>query len=170
MVLTCSLCFELLTDMNKIYKNPFVWLVGAVVVAAGGSVAVLGALNPTMSAETASNARDARLKTRRYHLQGDLAQMRRAVEEIIPTLRTWGSNWRVTTRQADDSSATTEIIRAEIPVVVFTDDVQIELRQQGDEVIVNARSNSRISDQGSDFGENRRHLLQILQAFDEKFK
>ncbi len=155
--------------MNRILKNPFVWLVGAAVVAAGAGVAVMGTLNPTMSAETASDPKDARLKTRRYHLQGDLANMRRTVEEIIPTLKTWGSNWRLTTTQPEDSSAATEIVRAEIPVVVFTDDIRIELRQEADEVIVNARSNSRISDQGSDFGENRRHLLQILQALDEKF-
>ncbi|MEP6924951.1 MAG: DUF1499 domain-containing protein [Pyrinomonadaceae bacterium] len=155
--------------MKKLYKNPVVWLVGAAAIATSAGITVLGILNPTMFAETASEPKDERLRTRHYSLQGDLPQMRRTVEEIIPTLRTWGSSWRFTERQPGDSGANVEVVRAEIPVVVFMDDIHIELRQEGGEVLVDVRSNSRISDEGSDFGENRRHLLQILQALDERF-
>jgi len=154
--------------MNRIYKNPVVWLVGAAVIAAGGGLFALSALNRINIAETSPDQKDENLRTRRYALKVDLQQMRQTVEQIVPTLRTWGNNWKLAEKQAGDSFENKETIRAYVPVVVFIDDLKIEMKQEGGEAVVNVRSNSRVGK--SDLGENRRHLLQILQALDEKFK
>ena len=126
--------------------------------------------NPTNIAETASDHAEAVLQTRGYEIKGDLKQMRLVVEEIIPTISTriWGGKWKLAAPQTGDSAENLEIVRAEIPVVFFTDDLRIELKQTGNEVLVNARSNSRTGK--SDFGENRRHLLQFLAALDREFQ
>ena len=154
--------------MNKIYKNPVVWLVGAAVVAAGAGLFTLSSLNPTNIAETSPDHKDESLRTRRYALKGSLLQMRQTVEQIIPNLMTWGGNWKLAEKQPDDSGENKEIIRVNVPVVVFTDDLKVEMKQEGNEAVVNVHSNSRVGK--SDLGENRRHLRQILQALDEKFK
>jgi hypothetical protein len=126
--------------------------------------------NPTNIAETASDHAEAVLQTRRYGIKGDLKQMRLVVKGIIPNISTriWGGKWRLAAPQAGDSTENLEIVRAEIPVVFFTDDLLIELKEVGNEVLVNARSNSRTGK--SDFGENRRHLLQLLAALDKEFQ
>jgi uncharacterized protein (DUF1499 family) len=59
------------------------------------------------------------------------------------------------------------MIKAEVPVVIFTDDLRVELNAEGGETIVNARSASRVGK--SDLGENRRHLLQLFEVLDKKF-
>ena len=126
--------------------------------------------NPTNIAETASDHAEAVLQTRRYGIKGDLKQMRRVVEGIVPNISTqiWGGKSKLAAPQAGDSAENLEIVRAEIPVVIFTDDLRIELKEVGNEVLVNARSNSRTGK--SDFGENRRHLLQLLAALDREFQ
>jgi uncharacterized protein (DUF1499 family) len=124
---------------------------------------------PTNIAETAPDHKETALQTRRYRLKGDLKQMRQEVEKIIPSLKTsiWGGNWKLAATKDGDSAENKEIIRVEVPVVIFTDDLWVELKQEGNEVVVNARSASRVGK--SDFGENRRHLLQIFAEIDARF-
>jgi uncharacterized protein (DUF1499 family) len=153
--------------MKRIYKNPVIWLVGAAVIAAGAGVFTLSALNPTNSAETSPDQRDESLRTRRYTVKLNLQQMRQTVEQIVPELTTWGGNWKLAEKQDTDSKENKEIIRVYVPVVFFIDDLQIEMKQEGDQAIVNVRSNSRVGK--SDLGENRRHLLQILAKLDDTF-
>jgi uncharacterized protein (DUF1499 family) len=126
--------------------------------------AILSAFNPGNVAETSAADEDAELSTRHYRigLQTFVAE----AEKIIPTLSTYGQNWRLTTSNLYENSAQ---IKAEVPVVVFTDDLEIEAKaEEGkQEVSVDVSSKSRVG--SSDLGENRRHILQLLKAFDEKF-
>ncbi len=120
-------------------------------------MAVLGALNPTNFSATQADHSDARLRSRRYRCSVDEA--REAVEAIIPDLVTFGRHWRVVATDPGE-------VRAEIPVLVFTDDLTVTLRAAPDSVLLDARSSARLG--RSDLGENRRHLLQLLAALDAK--
>lgn len=124
---------------------------------AGAVLAVLGALNPTNFAATQADHPDARLRPRRYRCSVD--EVREAVEAIIPNLATFGRRWRVVATQPGE-------VRAEVPVLVFTDDLTVTLRAAPDSVLVEARSSARLG--RSDLGENRRHLVQLLTALDTK--
>ncbi len=141
-------------------KSYLLLLLGAI----PAGLAILSALNPGSTAETSAAGEDAELSTRHYRigLQTFVAE----AEKIIPTLSTYGQNWRLTTSNLYENSAQ---IKAEVPVVVFTDDLEIEAKaekgKQG--VSVDISSKSRVG--SSDLGENRRHILQLLKAFDEKF-
>ena len=59
-----------------------------------------------------------------------------------------------------------KVIKAEVPVVVFTDDLEVYLKQNQDEVSIDVKSKSRIG--RSDFGENARHVNQLLNVLDKK--
>lgn len=152
---------------KRIYKKSVVVLLTTVVVA-GAGVFMLSIFNLTNVAETSLDHQDVLLRTRHYQIKDDLKSMRRIVEQTVLTLRTWGGKWKLATAKNGDSVLDKEIIRATVPVVFFTDDLWIELKQEGNKVIVNAHSNSRIGK--SDLGENRRHLLQILTALDKNFQ
>jgi uncharacterized protein (DUF1499 family) len=119
---------------------------------------------PTNIAETAPAPADEKMRTRRYQI--DLKTFADETRRIIPALSTWGGNWKFIAVEESDNSA---IIRAEVPVVFFTDDLQIKAERDAavGGIIVNVRSNSRVGK--SDFGENRRHVLKILEALDAKF-
>lgn len=153
---------------KRFYLKPVFLLAAVIIAVILGLWLILRMFNPTNIAETASDHRETALQTRRYRLKGDLKQMRREIENIIPQLSTsiWGGKWKLAAKEGD-SAENKEIVRAEVPVVIFTDDLWVELKQEGNEVVVNARSNSRVGK--SDFGENRRHLLQILAELDKKF-
>ena len=120
---------------------------------------------PDNVAETAPDGGAKDLKTRVY--KTDLANAAKVAAETIPTLSSWGSNWKLTENKVENDTAT---VKAEVPVVVFTDDLQIRAEKDAATggIIVNVRSNSRVGK--SDLGENRRHVLQILEALDAKFK
>lgn len=119
---------------------------------------------PDNIAETAPDGGKKDLKTRYY--KTDLETAEKTVKEIIPTLTTYGGNWKLVGDSAADDQ---KIIKAEIPVVVFTDDLQVILKKGAEEgtIQLDVRSNSRVGK--SDFGENRRHVVQILEALDKKF-
>lgn len=115
---------------------------------------------PDNVAETSIDGGEKGLKTRFY--KADLAKARQVVQEIIPTLSTYGSHWKI----VNDKTQTDAVIQAEVPVVIFTDDLTIKLQEKEGKVQVDVRSNSRVGK--SDFGENARHVRQILAALDEK--
>lgn len=140
-------------------------IIGIAAGAAIAGLAGLAVLNPGNVAETSETPKEEALKTRRY--KTDLKNFTVETEKIIPTLTKYGQNWRFVSTGADEKTAT---IKAEIPVVFFTDDLEIEAENDAGkgEIIVNIRSNSRVGK--SDLGENRRHVLQLLAALDEKFK
>ncbi len=136
-------------------------------IAAGVAAAGLTGLAITNSgnvAETSADGKDESLKTRRY--QVDLKTFVEETERLILTLTTYGQNWRIISADVAENSAT---VKAEVPVVFFTDDLEISAKKEADkeEITVDVRSASRVGK--SDLGENRRHILQILKALDAKF-
>lgn len=120
----------------------------------------------TNIAETSPNHAEEILRTRFYKV--DLATLKKAVEEIIPKISTkiWGGKWKIVNFR--ETAANAAIIEVEVPVVFFTDDLKIDLKQDGAETAVNLRSASRVGK--SDLGENRRHILQVLEALDAHFR
>jgi len=149
--------------------------IGAAIV---GLVVTLVVLNPNNYAETGENAAN-NLHTRRYDMSNqtyfnpnDSVPRSRAVmdiEWILSSQTTYGRSWKVKETLAEKDSA---IIRAEVPVLFFTHDLEVQIqfaplenpRQPQRKATVNVRSASR-SD-GSDLGENRRHIKQFLEALD----
>ena len=141
-------------------KGYLLLLLGAIPAVAFGALA---ALNPTNVAETSETSET--LQTRHY--KTDLQNFVAETEKIIPILSTYGQSWRVVESKTENNAAT---IKAEVPVLFFTDDLVINatFNVENNEITVNIRSASRVGK--SDLGENRRHILQILAALDEKFK
>lgn len=119
---------------------------------------------PDNVAETSPDGGAKQIASRYY--KSDLVSAAKNVEEIIPTLSTWGGNWKLIENKIEGNSAT---IKAEVPVLFFTDDltVTIATQENSESVKVDVRSSSRVGK--SDFGENRRHVVQILEAIDKKF-
>lgn len=136
----------------------------AVGAALAGAAALLTITNPGSAAETAADAKDENLRARRY--KTDLQTFAGEAEKIIPTLSNYGKNWKLASADVTGSSA---VIKAEVPVVVFTDDLEIKAAFDAEigETTVNIHSAARLG--SSDLGENRRHILQILKALDERF-
>ncbi len=154
-------------------KKGYLYLLLGAIPAVG--LAALAALNPTNVADTSETGEV--LKTRHY--KTDLQNFVAETEKIIPTLSTYGRSWKLvgggggggrTFGKNESQYHYSATIIVEIPVVVFTDDLEINANEESgkDEITVNVRSASRIGN--SDFGENRRHILQILKALDEKFE
>ncbi len=116
---------------------------------------------PDNVAETVPDGGAKGLKTRFY--KADQATVRKTVQDVIPALSTYGSNWKI----VNDQTQTANVITAEVPVLVFTDDLTVTLKEEKpDEVRVDVRSASRVGK--SDFGENARHVRKLLSALDEK--
>ncbi len=142
-------------------KKGYLLLLLGAIPAAG--FAALAALNPTNVAETSD--KNEALQTRYY--KTDLQNFVAETEKIVPTLSTYGQSWRVMESKTENNAA---LIKVEVPVLFFIDDVEIKANfdAEKNEIIVNIHSASRAGK--SDLGENRRHILQILGALDEKFK
>jgi hypothetical protein len=146
---------------------------------AAGVLAAAGAARLTMSnpgnvAETSVDNKDAALRPRRY--KTTLDNFRLETEKIIPTLSTYGKNWKNggggggSGKSSDmDWESGSASMLVEVPVFVFTDDLNITAEADGETegITVNVRSASRFGN--SDLGENRRHILQLLEVLDEKF-
>lgn len=144
-------------------KKMLIYIIVSIVVLLAG-VFILGRFYPDNIAETAPDGGRKNLKTRVY--KTDLATAERTLKETIPTLSTYGGSWKIVGESSD--AAKGKIIKTEIPVVVFTDDLEVYLKENGGDVTVDAKSNSRVG--RSDFGENARHVNQLLNALDEKLQ
>ena len=137
-------------------------IIGIAVGVAAAGIAGLAIMNPNNIAETSVDAKEEALRPRKY--KTDLPNFIGETEKIIAVQTTYLKSWKLI---SSSTAGTTASIKTEVPVVVFTDDLEIKAETQNDEVLVNIRSNSRVGQ--SDFGENRRHVLQILEALDKKF-
>ncbi|MEP7037826.1 MAG: DUF1499 domain-containing protein [Acidobacteriota bacterium] len=143
-------------------------------IAAGVAVAGLAGLaitNPGNAAETSDDAKDESLKTRYY--QVDFQTFIEETKKIIPTMTTYGQNWKFVGGGGetgnDESQHHSETMMVEVPVAFFIDDLEINAVKEAntDKIKVNLHSKSRVGQ--SDLGENKRHVLQLLKALDEKF-
>lgn len=121
----------------------------------------------TNIAETSPAHIDSTLRTRYY--SADIEDVRKTLNETIPTITTsiWGGNWKIVEKGAEEQTDKQKVIKAEIPVVFFTDDMKITLRANDGRTAVDVYSASRVGK--SDFGENRRHVIQIYEFLDAKF-
>lgn len=121
----------------------------------------------TNIAETSPAHTDVALRTRYY--SANIQDVQKTLNETIPTMTTsiWGGNWKVVVKGLEDESDKLKVIKAEVPVVFFTDDMKITLRANDGRTAVDVYSASRVGK--SDFGENRRHVAQIYEMLDTKF-
>lgn len=140
---------------------------------AAATIAGLAIANPGNVAETSVDAKDENLRPRLY--KTDLESFVAETQKIIPTLSTYGQNWKFIGAGSSGSGEIgkpqigTATLLVEVPVVFFTDDLEINAYYDGEkgETLVNIHSASRVGH--TDFGENRRRISQILRALDEKF-
>ena len=148
---------------------------------AAGVVITLAVLNPNNSFETSEDATDY-LQTRHYEMPNMTASHPnepikkpyaiQIIEEILSQQKTYGRSWRVVQTSMEKDSA---IIQAEVPVLIFIDDLEVRIQFAPAENVnsprrkatVNIRSASRLG--SSDLGENRRHVKQLLDEFDFAF-
>ena len=150
--------------MKPRYKKMSLWLLLAFVPAA--AVAILAARNPGNVAQTRPDHPEPALRTRRYAHRGDAAALQQAIEAAIATRNTCGQSWRLTgTTLTPDGGFT---VRAEVPVLFYTDDLEVGVQPGPDGAYwqVDVTSRSRVGK--SDLGENRRHVKQLLNALDGK--
>lgn len=139
------------------------WL--APLILLGGFVALAKATNtnpPTNSARTSAN--DSDLQTRIYKASPDLAA--KTIASL--SLSTYGRAWKLKS-QTRVSPDEIELV-FDVPVVVFTDVLTVSVRNRhsdssDNEVEVNVESHSQVGK--GDFGENRRHVLQMLAELDK---
>lgn len=119
-------------------------------------------MKPTNSAATRPDHDDERLRTR--HLRLPLAHVAAAIKVTVPTLRTYGRRWRLVEMKAEPATAeaASVVLRVQVPVLVFTDDLVATLRAAPDGCRLDVASASRVG--RGDLGENRRHILQLLAA------
>lgn len=116
---------------------------------------------PDNIAETAVDGGAKQLKTRFY--KSDVESAAKTAADTARNLSTYGSSWKLVDQT--DGGAVRKI-KVEVPVIVFTDDLEITIKKAENEheVRVDVRSQSRVGK--SDFGENARHVRKLLSALD----
>ncbi len=140
-------------------------IIGIAAGAAVAGIAGLAIMNPNNAAQTSVDNQDTVLRTRRY--KTDLQTFTSETKTLIPTISTYGQDWKIVSSEA--AAGNSASIKIEVPVVIFTDDLEIKADYDAEkkEVVINIHSNSRVGK--SDLGENRRHILQILEVLDKWF-
>jgi len=139
-------------------KKILIGLVVLLVLFAAAILIIGRTFYPDNIAETSEDGGNKLLKTRFYESDSDTVL--KVVKDVIPRLSTYGSAWKIV--DSEDLK-----IKAEIPVVVFTDDLEVTIAEADDgKTRVDVRSQSRVGK--SDFGENARHVRKLLTALDEK--
>jgi uncharacterized protein (DUF1499 family) len=120
---------------------------------------------PSNFAQTSPQHADPQLRTRRY--RGEVKEVAQTVREVASNLRTYGRVWESASADAATSTNASRIQLAfVVPVLVFKDDLVVKIQSEGEFVLVNVRSQSRVGK--GDLGENRRHVLQLLHALDTR--
>ena len=123
---------------------------------------------PVNAAQTSLEGEDAELKTRFY--RAHWREVVDAAQSAIRAQKTYGRAWKSGANSIEGAAPgekLRETLRAQVPVLVFTDDLEVTISETDDERIrLDCASKSRIG--RGDFGENRRHILQFLSALDEK--
>lgn len=133
-------------------------------------VAASRALNqnpPVNTAQTSPNSSDAALRTR--FVRAPWQRVLSAAQTALASQKTYGRAWKVGQSSIQGTAPGAKLrgeLRVQVPVTVFTDDLTVTLSEEDDgQIRVDCASKSRVG--RGDFGENRRHVLQFLAAFDE---
>jgi hypothetical protein len=141
------------------------WIIVAMVV--GGAFAASKVLPPPSNrSQTSLQHPDPLLRTRRY--QASIEEVASAVQKAAQSLRTYGQRWTFVSSSAEAGPPAEKTLHFVVPVLVFKDDLTVTLREDDGAISVDVASQSRVGK--GDFGENRRHLLQLLEALDERMK
>ncbi len=123
---------------------------------------------PVSSAQTAPDSPDSALQTRFVDVPWSEAVS--AAQSALSAQKTYGRWWKTgqnTIAGALPGQQLREELHAQVPVLFFTDDLVVTLSEQEDgKIRVDCTSKARIG--RGDFGENRRHVMQFLRAYDEK--
>lgn len=135
-----------------------------------GGVALVGFFalarlsSPTNIAQTSSDDADARLHPRVY--DAPPSRVAQEIRALVPQLKTYGRTWKI---NAVKTRGDENVLRVDVPVLIFTDDLKVTLSPQngGASTRVEVHSASRVGK--GDFGENRRHIVQFLTALDARF-
>lgn len=121
---------------------------------------------PVNAAQTSPDASDAALRTR--FVDAPWRDVVNAAQQALASQKTYGRAWKIGQNSIAGAAPGEKLrqeLRAQVPVIVFTDDVTVTLSEaENGQIRLDCASKARIG-QG-DFGENRRHVLQFLSAFD----
>ncbi len=121
---------------------------------------------PVKAAQTSPDAADPALRTR--FVKAPWREVVSAAQGVLAAQKTYGRAWKPGQNSiagAAPGQKMRQELRAQVPVIVFTDDLTVTLTEtENGEIRVDCAAKSRVG-QG-DFGENRRHVLQFLRAFD----
>jgi uncharacterized protein (DUF1499 family) len=117
-----------------------------------------GYLEAVNHCETTPHAKEASLRTRVY--AASPTAVREQVLAALAEQRTYRRAWHVVAEREDGAFA----IRVEVPVAVFTDDLTVTISPHEEGSRLDVHSQARIG--RGDFGENRRHVLQLLNTLD----
>lgn len=117
-----------------------------------------GILDRTDDCQTAPEAADPALRTRVYAATPEA--VRDAVKTALARQSTRGRGWNTVAEREDGALA----IRVEIPVLAFTHDLTVTVSPHERGARLDIHSRSRVG--RGDFGESKRHVLQLLAALD----
>ena len=119
---------------------------------------------PDNIAETSIDGGSKGLKTRMY--EQDTKKVVNVIKEVLSTMSTYGSSWKIVS-ETEETHSSTATFAVEIPVVVFIDDMEIQIgKSENGKTKVDVKSKSRVGQ--SDFGENARHIRKLLNALDKR--
>jgi uncharacterized protein (DUF1499 family) len=146
---------------KQLQRSPKWALLVAVVVAFLVVAKLTNTDPPTNRAATSPGQEDEALRSRFY--EAPLSRVITAAQTTLQNQRTYSRSWKIT--GYDSSTADSQQIHIEVPVLVFTDDLTVSIKQESDgHTRVDCVSASRIG--SGDFGENKRHVVQFLDALD----
>ncbi len=123
---------------------------------------------PANIAQTAPQHADPQLRTRIYQVSFETAVA--TVQKTAAGLSSYGVAWSSVPNsglkpiRAKEETAEQQL-HFVVPVLMFRDDLVVTLRGNQQQVVVDVRSQSRVGK--GDFGENRRHIIQLLDALDK---
>lgn len=163
----CFLLKVAFFSVKKIFDVDLIYWMVIIAVPAG--IIGLMAVNPGNNYYTSTNDVNPKLRTRTYILKNERNEFCHTIENLIPKLSTYGLNWKLISADCNATKESPYIIRAEVPVLFFIDDLEVKIHPSPDEkkVYVDVHSRSRIGK--NDLGENKRHILNLFNAIDEHF-
>ncbi len=153
---------------GKISRVPkwIVWLSPLVILVVAAKF--LNQNPPVSAAQTSFESEEVALKTRFY--DAPWRDVVDATQSVLAAQKTYWRAWKTGSSSiggAAPGAKLHETLRAQVPVILFTDDLEVTLSEtDGGQIQVDCASKSRIG--RGDFGENRRHIIQFLGALDEK--
>ena len=144
-------------------KKLILILVVVLLLSIGGILFVGRTYFPDNVAETSPDGGTKQLMTRYYQEAPD--EVVKITKEEISGLSSWGASWKLTGSEKENGRTT---VNAEIPVLVFVDDLTVTISKDDKNTRVDVRSASRVGK--SDFGENARSVRKLLAALDARLK